>query len=113
MATRYRTEDKERGLLADAWEYVRLSQGSYDVRISCELRPSPSRGVWELHWSAKAEHQNGGWVIVCAYTVSFPSAQHSTLAGALMRGSLELDRLVDGWALGLKESVNRADEQGG
>jgi hypothetical protein len=112
MTSKYRAEDKERGLLADAWEYVRLSQGSYDVHIGCELRASKQRGVFDLYWFAKSEHQNGSYITICSYTTSYPTAQHSTLAGALLRGSVEIDRLVDAWALGLAAAEPRPERVG-
>ena len=112
MATKNRLEDKERGLLQDSWEYIRLSQGSYDVQIVCELRASKQRGVWDLYWAAKAEHQNGSYVVVCSYTTSYPTAHHSTLAGALLRGSIEIDRLVDSWALGLASAQGLPLDEG-
>jgi hypothetical protein len=108
MATKYRTEDLERGLLADTWQYVRNTEKSADVRITCELTPTEQRGVWKVIWTARAEHQNGGWVIVCSHTASYPTAHHSTLAGALLRGGMEIDHLVDEWLLGAASAATLA-----
>lgn len=101
MSGNTKVEKKERGLLEDAWAWARTAESGYDVRVACELRPSGSKGVWEVYWNARAEHQNGGFVVVCSYTTSYPTAHHSTLAGAILRGSVELDRLIDQWALGM------------
>lgn len=108
MTSKYRTEDLERGLLTDTWSYVREAEGSYDVRIVCELSPTPQKGVWTVIWTARAEHQNGGWVPVCSYTATFPSAHHSTLAGALLRGSMKIQQLVEEWVLGVTRALEAA-----
>lgn len=105
MSSKARTEDLERGLLSDTWSYAREAERSSDVRITVELTPSQQRGVWNVIWTARAEHQNGGWVPVCSYSTSYPTARHSTLAGALLRGSMEIDRIIDEWVLGVKKHL--------
>jgi hypothetical protein len=101
MSSKARTEDLERGLLSDTWQYARDTEKSTDVRISLELTPTGQRGVWSLVWTARSEHQNGGWVVVCSYSTSYPTARNSTLAGALLRGGMEINRIVDEWVLGV------------
>jgi len=110
MSRKTGPEDRDRGLLVDAWDYVHLAEASYDIRITCELRAARQKGVWEVYWVAKAEHQNGGFVTVCSYTTSYPSAHHSTLAGAMLRGAIEIDRLAGDWALGLERAVTSDPE---
>lgn len=112
MANKERLEDLERGLLTDTWRYARETERSSDVRITCELSPSQQKGVWNVIWTAKAEHQNGGWVTVCSYSTSYPTARHSTLAGALLRGGMEIDRIVDEWLLGSSKHLKRTEAEG-
>jgi hypothetical protein len=113
MSSKARTEDLERGLLSDSWVYARETERSSDVRIAVELTPTEQRGVWSMIWTARAEHQNGGWVVVCSYSTSYPTARHSTLAGALLRGSMEIDRIVDEWLLGVNKHLERPAAKAG
>ncbi len=113
MTSKYRTEGLELGLLSDCWQYVRQAERSTDVRISCEMIATNQRGVWNLVWTARAEHQNGGWVPVCSHTAPYPTAHHSTLAGALLRGSMEIERLVEEWTLGVYKHLEAEPVAGG
>jgi len=85
-----------------------------DEVIACrKVTPTEQRGVWSVIWTARAEHQNGGWVVVCSYSTSYPTARHSTLAGALLRGSMEIDRIVDEWLLGVNKHLERPATKAG
>lgn len=103
MANKNGKATTESGFLIAAYDLLGDVSVEHSVSVGYQITPTVRRGVYKMRLSALRTANGSKMVKDASYECEFPTAEVETLAAALFRAAIQLERLLDS-----KRAVERA-----